>query len=116
MSIRRMIEQKRRYRRHKERAKQLPEDYRTVLAAVERYVWLFASGEGDTLLPLVEDLGDLFAQSAERGTPVRDVVGEDPVEFAETLIQSYPQNLWINKERQRLTRAVESITREEKTP
>jgi hypothetical protein len=30
-------------------------------------------------------------------------------------IQSYPQKLWINRERERLTHTFESITREEKT-
>lgn len=115
MFIAQMIDQKRRYRRYKQRKKQLPANYRKALDAVERYVWLFASGKGDSLLPLVEDLADLFEQSAASRTPIRDVVGEDPVEFAETFIQNYPQNLWINRERERLTHTFESITREEDT-
>ena len=114
MFIARMIDQKRRYRRYKQRKQQLPSNYRKALDAVERYVWLFASGKGDSLLPLVEDLADLFEQSAASRTPIRDVVGEDPVEFAETFIQNYPQNLWINRERERLIHTFESITREEK--
>ena len=105
----------RRYRRYKSRKKQLPANYREALDAVERYVWFFASGQGESLLPLVEDLVDLFEQSAASRTPIRDVVGEDPVEFAETFIQNYPQNLWINRERERLTHTIESITGEEKT-
>jgi DNA-binding ferritin-like protein (Dps family) len=116
MFITRMVDQKRRYRRYKARTKQLPENYSKAFEAIERYVWLFAGGEGDSLLPLLEDLSDLFEQSAASMIPIRDVVGEDPVEFAETLIQSYPQNLWINRERKRLTHAFESITREETSP
>jgi DNA-binding ferritin-like protein (Dps family) len=68
MFIARMIDQERRYRRYKKRKQQLPANYRTALDAEERYVWLFASGEGDSLLPLVEDLADLFEQSAASRT------------------------------------------------
>lgn len=114
MVIARMIDQKRRYRQYAKRKKQLPEQYRRTLDAVERYVWYFASGKGDSLLPLIEDLVDLFEQSAADGTRIQDVVGDDPVEFAETFIRNYPQQLWINRERRRLIRAFENITREER--
>jgi DNA-binding ferritin-like protein (Dps family) len=40
---------------------------------------------------MLEDLADLFEQGAADGTPLRDVVGEDPVEFAEAFLANYPQ-------------------------
>jgi len=113
MFIKQMIEQKRRYWRYKARKQLLPAKYRTALDAVERYVWNSASGRMDSLLPLMEDLADLFEQSAANGTPLRDVVGDDPVEFAETLLQNYPEHMWINQARKRLTHTIESIEREE---
>jgi DNA-binding ferritin-like protein (Dps family) len=108
-----MIEQKRRYRRYKARTKLLPARYRAAIDAVERYVWNFASGRMDSLLPLMEDLADLFEQSAANRTPLREVIGDDPVEFAETLLQNYPEHMWIDGARKRLTHTIESLEREE---
>ena len=42
--------------------------------------------KGDVLLSMLEDLADLFEQSAANGTPVREIVGDDPVEFAEAFL------------------------------
>ena len=38
---------------------------------------------------MFEDLADLFERAAADGTPIREIVGEDPVEFVETFIQNY---------------------------
>ena len=101
------IEQKRRYRRYKARTKQLPASYHMAIEALERYLTYFgAIVKGDILLSMLDDLADLFEQSAANGTPVRAVVGEDPVEFAEQFVQNYSEGQWINKERERLTRAI----------
>jgi DNA-binding ferritin-like protein (Dps family) len=102
------IEQKRRYRQYKARTKQLPANYHTAIDALERYLMYFgAIAKGDILVSMLEDLADLFEQSAADGTPIRDVVGEDPVEFAETFLQNYSEGQWINKERERLTNAID---------
>lgn len=105
------FEQKRRYRRHKARTAQLPPHYRTAIEAVERYLMYAGSiTKGDVVVSMLEDLGDLFEQSAADGTPIREVVGEDPVEFAETFLRNYSDGQWINKERKRLTDAIETVT------
>lgn len=44
------------------------------------------------------DLVDLVERAAADGTPVRDIVGDVPVEFAEAFIQNYSDGQWINKE------------------
>jgi len=111
------LEQKKQYRQYKARAKQLPANYRTAIEALERYLTYFgAITKGETLVKMLEDLADLFEQSAASGTPVREVVGEDPVEFAETFLQNYSEGQWINKERKRLTQAIEGIMKEEEVP
>ena len=48
-------------------------------------------GKGDSVLSMLEDLADLFEQSAANGTPIREIVGEDPVEFAETFLRNYSE-------------------------
>jgi DNA-binding ferritin-like protein (Dps family) len=101
------IEQKRRYRQYQERTERLPANYHTAIAALERYMQFFGPGKGDSLLAMLEDLLDLFEQSAANGTPIREIVGEDPVEFAEAFLRNYPEGQWISRERERLTSAVE---------
>lgn len=111
------LEQKKQYRQYKARTKQLPANYRTAIEALERYLTYFgAITKGETLVKMLEDLADLFEQSAASGTPIREVVGEDPVEFAETFLQNYSEGQWINKERKRLNEAIASVTKEEEVP
>jgi len=102
-------EQKRRYRQYKARKEQLPANYHTAIDALERYMEFFGPGKGDGLLSMLEDLADLFEQSAANGTPIREVVGEDPVEFAETFLRNYPEGQWISRERERLTNAIDRV-------
>jgi DNA-binding ferritin-like protein (Dps family) len=103
-----MISEKRRYRQYKARTEQLPANYHTAIDALERYLMYFgAITKGDTLVSMLDDLADLFEQSAANRTPIRAVVGDDPVEFAETFLQNYSEGQWINKERERLTNAID---------
>ena len=105
--ISKLIGDKRRWRQYKARTSELPESYRTAVDALERYLMCFGPGDADTASSMFEDLADLFEQSAASGTSVRDVVGQDPVEFAETFLQNYSEGQWINKERERLTDAID---------
>jgi DNA-binding ferritin-like protein (Dps family) len=99
---------KRRWREYKARVKALPANYRTAVEALDRYLMYFgAIAKGDTLMSMLEDLADLFEQAAADGTPIRTVVGEDPVEFAETFLRNYSDGQWINKERNRLVKAID---------
>lgn len=102
------LEQKKQYRQYKARMNQLPEPYRATVGALDRY-FMYRGGitKGDVLVLMLEDLTDLFEQSAANGTPIREVVGEDPVEFAETFLQNYSKGEWINKERERLIYAID---------
>ncbi|MHB8869487.1 MAG: DUF1048 domain-containing protein [Thermoleophilia bacterium] len=110
MSISQMIAEKRRWRQYKARTKQLPPNYRTAVDALERYLMYFGGiTKGDILMSMLEDLADLFEQSAANETPIRAVVGEDPVEFAEAFLQNYSEGRWINKERERLTHAIDGV-------
>jgi DNA-binding ferritin-like protein (Dps family) len=104
----RWVEQKRRYRRYKARVGQLPAGYRTAIAAFERYTnHLGGLGDADSILTMFDDLADLFEQAAADGVPVREIFGENPVEFAEAFLSNYPAGQWITRERDRLTAAIE---------
>lgn len=102
------IAQKRRYRQYKARTRQLPGNYREAIEALERYLTYFgAITNGEVVLSMLEDLLDLFEQSAANRTPIRAIVGADPVEFAEEFVRNYSEGQWINRERQRLTSAID---------
>ncbi|MQY30512.1 DUF1048 domain-containing protein [Nocardia aurantia] len=104
--------EKRRWWSYKTRVKQLAEPYRTVAAAFERY--LMYSGAGGGSMSLFEDLTELFEQSAADRTPIRDVVGDDPVEFIEAFARNYEEESWRNRERTRLLNAIEQAAGEGK--
>ena len=102
------IGEKRRWRQYKARVAQLPPDHGAAVTAIERYL-MVAGGvaDGETATRMLEDLADLFEQSAADGSSVRDVVGDDPVEFVETFISNYAEGSWLRKERARLVRAID---------
>ena len=102
------LEQKKQYWEYKARVKQLPENYRTAIEAVERYLTYFGGiADGDTLVSMLDDLASLFEQSAADKIPIRDIFGDDPVEFAEAFLQNYSGGQWINKERARLRATID---------
>jgi DNA-binding ferritin-like protein (Dps family) len=108
------LEEKKLYREYKARAAALPENYRTAINGIERYLTYFGGiTSGEVLVRMFDDLIVLFEQSAADGTPVRAVVGDDPVEFVEAFLANYAEGRWINKERQRLIAAIELAERGE---
>lgn len=106
-------EEKKRWRQYKARKEQLPPGYRTAIDGLERYItYAGAIAKGDVFLQMVEDLADLFEGAAADGTPVRGIVGEDPVDFAEDFLSNYADGQWINKERRRLKETIDQAAEE----
>ena len=104
------IGQKKQYRQYKARIGRLPADYQTAVEALQRYLTYFgAITKGDVIVSMLDDLADLFEQSAATGTLIRDVVGRNPVEFAETFLDNYSEGRWINTERARLVNAIDAV-------
>ena len=108
------LEQKKEYRKNTARLEALPEPYGAAAKAVQRYLVYYGGvTDGDTILTMSGDLVDLWERAAADGTPVRAIVGDDPVEFAEMFAQAYTGKQWIDKERARLTKAIEDAERGE---
>ncbi|MEV0389839.1 DUF1048 domain-containing protein [Nonomuraea sp. NPDC050643] len=100
------LEDKKRWRQYKARVKNLPENYRTAVEALERYLMHFGPGDGADAASMFEDIADLFERSAADGTPIRDIFGQNPVEFVEAFIQNYSAGSYIRRERERFTNAI----------
>jgi DNA-binding ferritin-like protein (Dps family) len=108
------LEQKKQYRQYKARIEALPEPYRAAAKAFQRYLMYYGVvSDGDTMITMFGDFADFWERAAADQTPLRGIVGDDPVEFAETFAQAYTGKQWIDKERARLTKAIEDAERQE---
>jgi DNA-binding ferritin-like protein (Dps family) len=104
---------KRSYRGYRARVRVLPPAYRDATLALERHLMnMGPSDDGAALVAMLGDLADLVEQSAADGTPVRDLVGEDPAEFAETFLEYYAGGSWIRTERRRLAESIDRAVAE----
>ena len=103
------LEQKKQYKQYRARIDALPEPYRGAAKALHRY-FLYNGGivDGEILLRMLGDFVELWERAAADGTPVRDIVGDDPIEFADAFLLSYSGKQWIDKERERLTKAIDA--------
>ncbi|MGO4300194.1 DUF1048 domain-containing protein [Leifsonia sp. RAF41] len=108
------LEQKKQYRQDMARMDALPEPYRSSAKACHRYL-MYQGGvvNGDVLVTMLGDLVDLWERAAADGTPIRDITGDDPVEFADSFAEAYSGKRWIDKERERLSKAIDSAVDDE---
>ena len=70
----------------------------------------FGSADGESAMSMLDDMADLFEQAAAQGTPIRDIVGDDPVEFVDMFIQNYDRGGYVTRERDRLTKAIDEAS------
>lgn len=101
---------KRKWREYKARVKALPPAYREAATGIERYIMNFgAVDDGPTLVRMFGDLGDLLERAAADETPIRDLVGEDPVQFLETFLDTYrgEGRSWVDRQREKLSSSIE---------
>ena len=106
-AILKVIGPKKRWRAYKARVRALPENYREAVEAIERYLMHFGAMDAGSAESLFEDVADLFERAAADGTPIREIVGEDPVEFVDTLLRKYPDAGYVTRERERLISAID---------
>lgn len=111
--VSKVIGSKREWRAYKARVGALPEPYGAVAQAIERYLLNFGPSSTDRIMRMLDDLAELFEQSAAAGASVRDVVGADPVDFTETFLRNYADTGWVAKERARLTETVDRAVAEQ---
>jgi DNA-binding ferritin-like protein (Dps family) len=108
------LEQKKQYRLFKARLDALPQPYGAAAKALFRY-FMYNGGtpEDGAAITMMNDFIDLWERAAVDGTSVRAIVGDDPVEFADSFVQAYVGKRWIDKERERLIKAIDDAAQEE---
>lgn len=103
---------KKAYRQYKARIAALPDPYKTAANAFERYFMYnggITDGDPAVMLTMLNDFADLWERAAADGTPVHEITGDDPVEFAEAFAAAYSGKRWIDKERNRLTDTIKGL-------
>jgi len=103
------LEQKKNYKQAMARIDALPGPYRASAKALHHYILVSgAVTDGDVMITMFDDFADLWEQAVADGTGVREIVGDEPSEFADTFAQAYAGKPWIAKERKRLADAIDS--------
>lgn len=102
-----VIGPKREWRDYKRRVKALPRDYRAAVAGIEHYIMHFGPERWESSSSLLDDIATLFERAAADATPIRDIVGDDPVEFVEALIRNYDKGGYVARQQQKLIDAID---------
>ncbi|RKD75954.1 DNA-binding ferritin-like protein (Dps family) [Sinobaca qinghaiensis] len=103
-TFKKMRQDKRDYRAYQKRVNELPEDYRSAMKAVEKYMWHYAKGAG--MFVILKNILEMFENSADDGLSVNEVVGNDIAGFADAILAEYPEETWMNKSRNELRNSV----------
>lgn len=105
--IKELIESKKRYKEYKNAKEQLPTDYAKAMDALEKYMFNFAKGDG--FMEVIYQVLDLLVENSNDQVPLKQVIGEDPVAFADEIMAQYPDELWIVKMQNQLRKSYRSL-------
>ncbi|GEN94561.1 DUF1048 domain-containing protein [Pediococcus ethanolidurans] len=98
--LKKLRQEKKAYRLYKIRIEALPPEYRHTMLALEKYLWNWAKGDG--MMGLLYSILDMFEAAVADGEPIQAVVGDDIAAFADNLLREYPEETWMDKQRQKL--------------
>lgn len=87
-NIKKMIKEKKEYKKQMARVNALPTDYQFVYKKIQSHMWQFVSGAGYDMMEVQYGLLDLFEESAAEGRAVLEVTGEDVAGFVDELLKS----------------------------
>ncbi len=87
MSIKDIIEGKKKWRAHVARVKALPQDYQIVYKEIEKYLFKVGPVELTGGMGLLSGIIDLFEEGAALGKGVLEVTGSDVASFCDDLIK-----------------------------
>ena len=101
-----VIGDKREWREYKARMRALPEPYRIAVDGIERYLFHFGAVEADSSIAIFSDVADIFERAAADGTPIHEIVGDDPSAFVDALIDNYEKGGYVAREKRRLADSI----------
>ena len=83
MKLKKALEEKREWRRRRERVKKLPWEYRVVFEELDNYMYKVCCAKGLGEPSALPEILMLFEESAARGTGVLAVTGTDVAAFCD---------------------------------
>ncbi len=86
--LKKIIGDKKEWRRMEARAAALPSDYRIVYDEIKKYMWKFTAGDGMDTIAILNDLLGLFETGAAEGRRALEVTGEDVAGFCDDLLRN----------------------------
>ncbi|HWQ99162.1 MAG TPA: DUF1048 domain-containing protein [Clostridia bacterium] len=86
MKLQEMIQQKKQWRAHMRRVKQLPRDYQIVYTEMQKYIFLIGTVEYEGTMGVLSGIVDLLAEGAAAGKDVLDVTGRDVAGLCDELV------------------------------
>lgn len=95
-----MRQDKRDWRQHTARVRQLPPDYRIVMEEIEKFMWNFAAD--GSMVATLDGILDLMEEGATTGRPVLEVTGEDVAGFAQNVLAETQAKTWTGKKADQL--------------
>ncbi|MDU4890235.1 MAG: DUF1048 domain-containing protein [Clostridium sp.] len=87
MGIKDMIEDKRAWRAHIARVKELPKDYQVAYKEIQKYLFKVGPVELTEGIELLSGIVDLFEEGAALGKGVLEVTGNDVAAFCDDLVK-----------------------------
>lgn len=96
---------KKEYRAYKQRVEQLPTEFEIPMKALEHYLYNYAKGEG--IMKVIYSILDMFEIAVENNQNIHAVVGDDIADFADNLLREYPEETWINSQRDKLRKSMQ---------
>jgi len=98
--FKKLRQDKKECRVYRKRIAALPPDFKQAMLALEKYLWNWAKGAG--MMGLLYSILDMFEAAVADGTPLSAVIGDDIATFADNLLNEYPEETWMDKQRQKL--------------
>jgi len=116
MSIRDIIEGKKKWRAHMARVKALPQDYQIVYKEIQKYLFKVGPVELTDGTDLLSGIIDLFEEGAAMGKGVLEVTGSDVAAFCDDLINDSKTYADIYQESvsQEVNKAMKKVTDKKK--
>lgn len=108
--LKKIIGDKRAWRKMEARAKALPSDYQVVYGEIKGYLFKFAAGDGMDNVVILEGLLGLFEEGAANGKGALDITGKDVAAFCDGLLhgaKTYTDN-WRQELNRNITKKLGS--------
>jgi DNA-binding ferritin-like protein (Dps family) len=103
-SLKKMIREKAEYKASRALVEALPDDYKFVCREIEKY--LFSISVDESMLPVLMNIIESCAVSAQNGRPVFSVITEDLGSFCDAMIERFRAKTWMGAQKEKMNKNI----------